>query len=475
MHRDPQSQLSVSDSGETPIADRLIQLRRVAALSFHALPLSGGASIATSSLREKYGELFGEAFLRTELTTTGKYFDSFFFPEGVIKKSENLAARLYGADQTLFFTSGTTAANQVAITALCRSGARVLLDKTCHQSLHFALDALGSVQIDYLMPSQICEDTGGTFFELEELCKLTRRADALGKPYDLIVLNAHSYDGVVYDIPLIIKTLLENGIATRNFLIDEAWAAANPFSDKLRQCSSMNVAAFRKDYEDLCVVATQSAHKSLSCLRQASMLHVYGPQAMVNKLRTIRYRIHTSSPSYPILTSLDLARAQMSCEGNALVSQATLLAKEFVEAIEKDPSLSSYRVNSMALPAMPSYVVTDPSKISLNVTELVSSSLEFRDLLYNSYGIYINRVTKSSLLLNFHIGLSKDGLHKILKALRELQRRFVPEWLSMPTADAYIVSYPPGVPIAMPGEEMTTQLRRQIRSLTRSGAHVFAV
>jgi arginine/lysine/ornithine decarboxylase len=289
------------------------------------------------------------------------------------------------------------------------------------------------------------------------------------------VLNAHSYDGIVYNMPLIIEALLRTGTATRRFLIDEAWAGANPFSDQLRRCASLNAVHLRKEYEDLCIVATQSAHKALSCLRQASMLHVYGSDEMVHKLRTARYRIHTSSPSYPILASLDLARAQMSRDGNELVQQATLLAKEFVENIEADPSLSSYRINSFSLPVLSPYVVIDPTKVSLNVSELTSSTLEFRDLIYANYGIYINRVTKSSLLLNFHIGITSDAVQKILKALRELQRRFIPEWLSSPVTDAFIVPYPPGVPIAIPGEEITIQMRSQIRSLTRSGSYIFVV
>ncbi len=474
MHRDFHVQPSLAEGIETPIVDQLIKLRKTATLSFHALPLSGGSSIANSFIRDKYEELFGDAYLRTELTITGKNFDSLFFSEGVIKKSENLAARLYGADETLFITTGTTTANQVAITAMCHSGARVLMDKTCHQSLHFSFNALG-VATDYLTPSEICLDTGRAFFDLEELLEKTRRADDAGKPYDLIVLNAHSYDGIVYNIPLIIKTLLSTGTATRRFLIDEAWAGANPFSDQLRRCASLNAVHLRKEYEDLCIVATQSAHKALSCLRQASMLHVYGSDEMVHKLRTARYRIHTSSPSYPILASLDLARAQMSRDGNELVQQATLLAKEFVENIEADPSLSSYRINSFSLPVLSPYVVIDPTKVSLNVSELTSSTLEFRDLIYANYGIYINRVTKSSLLLNFHIGITSDAVQKILKALRELQRRFIPEWLSSPVTDAFIVPYPPGVPIAIPGEEMTIQMRSQIRSLTRSGSHIFVV
>jgi len=460
---------------KTPIADRLIEIRKQINHSFHALPLSTGASIINCSFREKYNELFGDSYLRTELTVTGKHFDSLFFPENVIKEAENLAANLYGADQTLFITTGTTTSNQIAMIALFRQNGRVLMDKNCHQSLHFALHALG-IRVDYLGSSTTCIESGRVIFDINELLGVTYDAEKNHDPYDLIILNAHSYDGVVYNIPLIIKLLLDNGVSTRRFLIDEAWGAANIFSEQLKHCSAMNISSLRNNFDDLCVVSTQSAHKSLSSLRQASMLHFCGPQDIAKKLRTARFRIHTTSPSYPILASLDLARAQMANDGHKLVEKSSSLAAFFIETIENDPSLSSYRINRFILPASTSqYATVDPTKVSLNVSELATSATEFRNLLYDNYGIYVNRVTESSLLFNFHIGIDVKQANDLLEALRKVQHRFVPEWLMQSTSDAFIVPYPPGVPIVMPGEKITSQIRYQIRNLARSGSSLFTV
>lgn len=457
----------------TPIADRLAELRKVAGKSFHALPLSAGASIADCRWRGKYDELFGRDYLHSELTITGKHFDSFFFAENEIKEAEELAAMLYGADHTLFVTTGTTTSNQIAVTALYQPKTRVLMDKHCHQSLHFALHGLNA-RVDHLRPLIICENSGRSIFDINELLEKTLTAESEGDPYELIVLNAHSYDGVIYNVPAIIEFLLDSGITTRRFVIDEAWAAANYFHDRLRRYAAMNISSLRKRYPDLSVVATQSAHKSLSCLRQASMVHFRGPSELAEKLRVARFRLHTTSPSYPILASLDLARAQMQDVGSCLVEQASMLAGRFEDAVATDPGLSSYRINHFPFPSLPfNYADADPTKVSLNVSEFVTSVADMRDLLYSRYGIYLNRLTETSLLLNFHIGVDHRVVDELLAALRKLQCGLVPEWLSCSSAESFIIPYPPGVPLILPGEEITAQLLNKIRDIRRSGSRVF--
>lgn len=247
MNTTLQSEAGRSELVRTPIADRLADLRKAAGKSFHALPLSAGASIANCRWRAKYEELFSQDYLRSELTITGKHFDSLFFAENVIKDDEELAARLYGADQTLFITTGTTTSNQIAVTALYQPNMRALMDKHCHQSLHFALHGLGA-RVDNVGPLIVCEDSGRSVFDVEDLLARALRAQAEGDPYGLIILNAHSYDGIVYNIPAILEFLLENGVTTRRFIIDEAWAAVNYFHNKLRSYAAMNISSQRDRY-----------------------------------------------------------------------------------------------------------------------------------------------------------------------------------------------------------------------------------
>ncbi|WP_297505563.1 hypothetical protein [Ferrovum sp.] len=457
----------------TPLADALIKLRKRTSVSFHALPVASGASISGCKFQEKYHELFGEEFIDSEMTITGKQFDSFFFPETVIKEAEQLAATIYGADGTLFGTTGTSVSNQIAVHALHQPRGRVLLDKGCHQSLHFALHALGA-RVDYLCPSQACDDSGKSYWDLENLLNTVLSAQHDGDPYHLIVMNAHSYDGVIYDIPGIIGYLLSHGIETRKFLVDEAWGAANYFHEELKRYTAMNITPLLQCFPDLNMVATQSAHKSLSCLRQASMIHFRGSNDLPERLRVARFRIHTTSPSYPILASLDLGRAQIQSVGQQLMQQATMLAKKFCETINSDPALSNYRINSFSLPERPfSYVNSDPTKISLNIAWLGVAASEVREILYSRYGIYINRMTGNSILLNFHIGIAQRAVDLLLDGLREIQRDLTPSWQIQTQAESFIIPYPPGVPLVVPGDPVTDLVYKKICDIQRAGVRVF--
>lgn len=79
------------------------------------------------------------------------------------------------------------------------------------------------------------------------------------------------------------------------------------------------------------------------------------------------------------------------------------------------------------------------------------------------------------MLINFHIGIDDRQVDLLLDALRELQKRFNPSWLSKGVSDSFIVPYPPGVPIIAPGEIISEKHRTQIRDIARSGSSLFIV
>jgi arginine/lysine/ornithine decarboxylase len=390
----------------------------------------------------------------------------------VIKEAESLAAGLFNSKETIFVTAGTTVSNQIAIDALARPGMRILIDKNCHQSIHFDLKRRNA-EIDYLDKIWSCTQSSKCLWSLENLLNLALTAQQDQRPYDLIVLNAHSYDGVIYDIPAVIKYLLGNGVITRTFLIDEAWGAANTFHNGLRPFAAMSAKWLLDDFPDLQVIATQSAHKALNCLRQASMIHYFGSDDLGVQLRLSRFRLHTTSPSYPILASIDLARAQMQMEGPYLLQRCQQLADRFRQEINGNVRLNGLSLNETEFLRHPiCYAHVDPTKVSLNIEELGISASEAKEHLFSNYGIYVNRTTENSLLFNFHIGITEARLDIVLQALTEmsmLPRR----WRNNDRSENFIIPYPPGVPIVVPGEPITASIRQQIRDIERSGAHVF--
>lgn len=457
---------------KTPLADDIADLSNKSPVSFHTLPLSCGGSLQGSRLRDRYENIFGANYFNAEMTVTGKFFDSFFFAENSIKKAESLTASLYGANDTLFVTSGTTVSNQIAIDAMYQRGTRVLLDKSCHQSMHFMLQMVNA-NISYIPASWQCKNSGKQIWCIKQLLDIILDAQRDNDPYTLIILNAHSYDGVVYDIPNIIAYLLDNGAEVRSFLIDEAWGSANYFNNAIKPLAAMNVGQLLTRYPDLDVVATHSAHKSLSCLRQASMIHYRGNSNLGHRLRLSRFRMHTTSPSYPILASLDLGRAQMQEEGDELLSQACALAKQFQDLITTMPGLSGIQVNKPDMPpSLIPYAHVDPTKISVNIEELSISSAEVKDILYLQHGIYVNRITDHSLLFNFHIGITPQALEKLIDALVDICA-LPRQWPTQSHSKNFIIPYPPGVPLVVPGEPITEHIRKKIRDMQSSGVHIF--
>ncbi len=453
----------------TPIVDALASIGRQTKYSFHTLPIFKGHSIESSPIAEKYRQVLGDTMLASELTVTGHLFDSFFFPQSAIRESEDLSARLFGADGTIYVTTGTTTSNQIAATALYQRCGPVLIDKNCHQSLHFIFHALGA-QMDYLCAQFECPLSGRAAWSIESLLAQARRAEAIDKPYEVIVLTAQSYEGVIYDIPRIITTLLEAGVRTRKFLVDEAWGAANYFHGDLAPLTAMHLDALCAQHPDLQVVSTQSTHKSLSALRQASMIHFRGDEALRERLNVAKFRIHSTSPSYPILASLDLAQAQMTVEGEALARRAFQLAQSFKERIMQGTAWSCYDICQMPdTSATQDYVRQDPCKVSIDVQALGLPASEVRDYLFHEHGIYLNRITRHTLLLNFHIGIRSEAVEATLEGLSALQRNQMARIKEQVVCDRFVIPYPPGVPILVPGDVITAEIRDRMEVIRKTG------
>jgi arginine decarboxylase len=408
----------------TPLADALLHARQAIPVQFQSLPLAGGASVQGSPVQAHYEQLFGRDYLLSESLVAGRAFDSFFFPERAIREAEQLAAQAFGAQGAMFVTTGTTVSNQIAIDALLPArGGRVLADRQCHQSVHFALHR-ANAQTDYLEPATECELTGRGWWSLEQLVQQVLAAQAQGG-CDLLVLNGQSYDGVMYDISAVLHALHTAGARIGALLVDEAWGSAAYFDPTLAQRSAMHAARSWAEVLGIPIVATHSVHKSMSALRQASMLLWHGAQ-MEEKLRLSRYKIHTTSPSYPALASLDLARAQMQACGAALMARSAALAQQLQTQIEQDATLSLFGIHHTSLPAqVATYAGLDPTKVSIDTRRTGLDSAQIKERLFSQYGLWVNRCTSGGVLFNLHIGIQAPALAALLDALRDIQRQLL--------------------------------------------------
>ncbi|MGL5861967.1 MAG: hypothetical protein ACRCY9_12015 [Phycicoccus sp.] len=482
---DPHAGLSTA----TPFADAVLRLRRradqvCAPISFHALPWSGGRSLAgTGPLGAKYQTLFGMDFLATDLTLSGVVLDSFLKPTGPLDDAQVLAASAFGADQTFFVTCGTSLSNQIAIDAVATPGGRLLVDRAAHQSLHAAVARCVST-VDYTPALASAGAPHPPVLDLDGTARQLAAADAAGRPYDAVVLAASSYDGVRYRMDSVLDCCLAAS-TTSTFVVDEAWSAIDAFHPLQRPATALAVARrLRRNRSDVRVVVTHSAHKSMSAARQGSYLHVLGDPALRERVASALRARHSTSPSIPILASLDLARAHAQMVGHDRLDEAIRLADRLRVEVADNPLLSPYAV-AEGLAGVAAYLDHDATTVSLDVRELGLDGADVRRRLFAEHGVYVARASRDRVLVKVHIGVEAADLDRLVVALGSIAQRAgrrtvdpVPasarDWTGERMSDL-VVAYPPGVPIALPGELWSAEHQQTLDACRDANVDVYAL
>lgn len=464
----------------TPFADALQRLTARGWSSLHALPASSGHSLEGSAFRQRYIDLFGEAFLRSDITASGSVLDSFFRPRSCLATAQNLASRAFGSDETLFLTCGTTVTNTVAVNAFIaaaradRRPFRALVDRTCHQSVHFALHEAGA-EISYSKARTCGSQHSRTWVDLDDIVARYVGAIDVGMPFDLVVLSSGSYDGAVLDLRLALRTMLQAGAL--RLLVDEAWTAIHAFHPRLRATTALAVAGavvgevpeYRLD-----MMVTHSAHKSMSALRQGSYLHVLGSDELRKAARASLYRHHTTSPSLPVLASLDLARAQAELEGAVLVERSVGFVEDLTLAVNAMGPDAPFRL-ARAINECSPWVVSDPMVLVLDVVPERFSAKELQLRLARDYGIYLARTTGGGVVMRVHIGVTSECSRTLLKVLEDMSQLDTKAAASEREGEKFLVAYPPGIPLLVPGEQPPHDYDERTRELRLAGAEFFSV
>src|SRR6476469_7690600 len=258
---------------------------------------------------------------------------------GPIAQGERNAARIFGTDETLFVVGGTSAANKIVWHGTVAQGDLVLCDRNCHKSILHSLVMTGAPPI-YLLPSRnglgIIGPISRDQFTPESIQRKIAASpfarESSGK-VRLMVMTNSTYDGLCYNVDAI-KQALGDTVDVLHF--DEAWYAyANfhEFYDGYHAISSEHPSRAK----NAITFATQSTHKLLAALSQASMIHIQnGENRQLDMTRfNDAFMFHTStSPQYGIIASCDVAAAMMEQPaGRALVQERSDEALSFRRAM----------------------------------------------------------------------------------------------------------------------------------------------
>jgi len=479
----------VAERYATPFFDALRSYAERPTGMFHALPISRGRTIAKSNWIKDFGDFYGNRLFLAETSATTGGLDSLLQPTGSLRDAQDAAARAFGAERTFFVTNGTSTANKIVVQALMRPGDLVLLGHDCHKSHPYATILAGAfpVVLDGYPLNEFSMYGGVPLRRIIERLLLLRERGQLDRVRVLLLTNL-TFDGITYDPYRVMRAVLtiHPGIT---FLWDEAWFAYGGSSPLLRQRSAMEAAkrldadlrarsyaaqaeAWRETHQDpdvevmlsrevfpdprkaqVRVYATHSTHKTLTALRQGSMIHVFDRdfERRVEDPFHEAYMTHTStSPNYQILASLDVGRRQVELEGYRLVSESVDLSLLLRERIRRDALLSKYfgvlGPEDMVPPkyresGIRRYVnadgtigpiedawnqdefVLDPTRITLHVGRTGHDGDSFKRLLMDNYSIHINKTSRNSVLFLIHIGAARGTLAHLVKVLTDIAEK----------------------------------------------------
>ncbi|NMG76826.1 arginine/lysine/ornithine decarboxylase [Aromatoleum diolicum] len=309
--------------------------------SWHCPGHSGGVAFLKSPVGQMFHQFFGENMLRADVCNAVEELGQLLDHTGPVAASERNAARIFNCDHLYFVTNGTSTSNKMVWHTTVAPGDIVVVDRNCHKSILHSIIMTGAVPV-FLTPTRnhygiigpipLEEFTMETIQRKIEANPFAREA-ACKKPR-ILTITQSTYDGVVYNVETI-KDMLDGEIDTLHF--DEAWLPHAAFHDFYGDYHA--IGADRPRCEQSMIFSTQSTHKLLAGLSQASQILVQDSQTrkLDRDIFNEAYLMHTStSPQYAIIASCDVAAAMMEPPGGpALVEESLSEAVEFRRAMRK--------------------------------------------------------------------------------------------------------------------------------------------
>ena len=331
---------SYLDSLPPPFFRALVHYAADGSYSWHCPGHSGGVAFLKSPVGQMFHQFFGENMLRADVCNAVEELGQLLDHTGPVAASERNAARIFNCDHLYFVTNGTSTSNKIVWHSTVAPGDIVVVDRNCHKSVLHSIIMTGAIPV-FLMPTRnnfgIIGPIPKSEFSWESIQKKIAAnpfaSDKSAKPRVLTITQS-TYDGILYNVEEI-KELLDGKIDTLHF--DEAWLPHAAFHDFYGDYHA--IGADRPRCKESMIFSTQSTHKLLAGLSQASQILVQDSddRKLDRDVFNEAYLMHTStSPQYSIIASCDVAAAMMEAPGGtALVEESIKEALDFRRAMRK--------------------------------------------------------------------------------------------------------------------------------------------
>ncbi|WP_379164073.1 aminotransferase class I/II-fold pyridoxal phosphate-dependent enzyme [Paenibacillus sp. sgz5001063] len=491
------------EPGRAPVYEMLEQYRAKGNISYHVPGHKNGEAYRGQGSAGFLGEVM--RYDVTEITGT----DDLHHPEGVIREAQELAADCFGAEESFFLVGGSTAGNLALILTVCpEPGMTLILQRNVHKSVIHGLMLAGARAV--FVEPQMDRHSG---LMVAPAADTVQAALAAYPEATAVLITMPNYYGMGSDLAPLAQACHNSGIP---LLVDEAHGA------HYGQHPSLPAGALMCGADGV----VQSTHKMLPALTMGAMLHVQGPWLDRSLLRQRLAMVQSSSPSYPVMASLDLARRLVHRQ-RAEAFTAGLAA---VDVLRRGlAALPRYGLLQPAEPlhpgcgaddegattgmpprSMAAYSTQDPFKAVIYDADGVLGGFELQRRL-EAKGIVPEMSDDRHVVLAFSLGSKAEDTERLLAALRQIAdepaaemapasaknstwNNFTNNLISSPVlfsmkpvnvletesirleystgrmAAEMVIPYPPGIPLLYPGEEISEEICNRLIGLSQGGA-----
>jgi len=454
--------LNKINQSQAPIFEALEKYINDNVIPFHVPGHKQGRGI------EELRDFVGERILQMDVNGMADL-DYFNNPTGVIYDAEKLFAEAFHGKEAFFLVNGTTSGIQAMIMSLCSPGDKIILPRNAHRSAISGIILSGAMPI-YVEPE--IEENLGIAHGVDP--KAVEAQIKLNPDAKAIFLVSPTYYGYTSNIKKVVEIAQKYNMEV---IVDEAHGSHMYFHKSFPR-TAMDMGAN---------MSAISMHKTGGSLTQSSALLMGNSRVSTKEMREILNLLFTSSASYLLLSSLDLARKQMALHGREILERVLELSRWAREELNKIDGVYAF---GRELTGKPGSVDFDESKLGINIRSLGYTGYEMEMKLRREYNIQIEFADLNNILLIISLGDRKEDLQALIDALRDISKKSkirdygkvnpMPKFsktLILPREAYYmnkirvkledaigkisgeiIMAYPPGIPIITMGELITKDI-----------------
>lgn len=434
-------------------------------------------------------------------------FDNLHHADGILKEIQERATALWRTKKTYFLVNGSTCGLLAAVATAAGNEKVFLMARNCHKAAYHGI-YVNHAKVHYIYPeadgSTSCDYAGGALWENDSVGfagKITpesvkeslQTCAEAGEQVAAVLITSPTYEGIVSDIPAIAQICHEAGTI---LIVDEAHGAHFGFAEHYPE-SAVHQGA------DLVI---QSVHKTLPAMTQTALLHLCSDRVDRHRLERFLAIYQTSSPSYIMMSSIDLCMDIMEQEGRQRWAERLTDVRRFRQEIS---SLKHIRI----------FFPSDPLKFIVSVDGSKMTGKQFYDILLSEYHLQMEMAAGNYVLAMFSMMDETMGYRRLARALLKIDSRLenaeegtdkenlqgeksgstswqliCPQTV-LPIYQAYdapfrlvalkeatghiaaefVSLYPPGIPLLVPGERITAENVAMIQTSLQQGLSVIGI